>query len=134
MRWRTLGAALALTANMVVSCTCERKQAPPAMDAAPMAEAGPEAGPRLEAGAAALCERLCAARMSLACPRTVPDCPGACAAAITGPCGRQWTGYFECIVGRPLSDHFCDERGQPQVKPGLCMTEQSAVQSCLQGL
>jgi hypothetical protein len=136
MRWRTFAAAAALAANAVLSCTCESK--PPAVGAP--ADAGalevasaPDAGADLGAVDGALCDRICAIRASLGCPRMVGDCVAACRGAIEGACAATWTAYFTCAAARPTTDYFCTDRGQPDLKPGVCTAEHDGVERCLMG-
>jgi hypothetical protein len=145
MRWRTFAASAALAANVVLSCTCESKppavtngdagSAPTSDVAAVVADAAAATADvaALAADAGALCDRVCAIRASLACPRMVGDCVAACRGAVEGGCGVAWTAYFTCAAARPTSDYFCTDRGQPDLTPGICGEEHDAVERCLMG-
>lgn len=83
------------------------------------------------AAPAALCDRLCDARVALACPRDGGDCARTCAEATGGSCGTQWTGYFSCFVDSAPGQRVCSALGQADLAPGVCAEQHGNVQRCL---
>jgi hypothetical protein len=140
MRWRSLAAALALGAQAVLSCTCERQtehlSGGALLDAGVIDDArAPYDGAaplRFEAGTP-VCVRICTVRDTVACARPVGDCAAACATSLDGPCGPAWSAYYDCAAARPTSDYSCNARGQPDLVRGICSDEHAAVERCLFG-
>jgi hypothetical protein len=83
------------------------------------------------AAPAPLCDRLCDARVALACPRDGGDCARTCAEATGGSCGTQWTSYFSCFVDSAPGQRVCSALGQADLAPGVCAEQHGNVQRCL---
>lgn len=109
---------LALALVVAASCRGDGRGANIARDAAAV-------------DAVALCERLCALRDQVACGRALPGCVDACAASLGGPCGAPWALAYRCAIEHGVSDYFCDDRGQPQLKEGACGETFVAVRQCV---
>jgi hypothetical protein len=88
-------------------------------------------GGELAVAPAALCDRLCDARVALACPREGGDCARTCAEATGGSCGTQWTVYFSCFVDSAPGQRVCSALGQADLAPGVCAEQHGNVQRCL---
>jgi hypothetical protein len=88
-------------------------------------------GADLARAAAPLCDRVCDARVALACPRDGGDCARTCADATGGSCGTQWTSYFSCFVDSAPGQRVCSALGQADLAPGVCAEQHGNVQRCL---
>jgi hypothetical protein len=47
-------------------------------------------------------------------------------------CTSQWEGLMNCISPKPSSDFQCDSSNELEPKAGVCITEQSAFDACLE--
>ena len=80
---------------------------------------------------APLCDRVCEARATLACPRATGDCQATCSEAVRGACGSQWATYFRCFADSAPGERVCSARGQPDLAPGVCAQAHGELQRCL---
>jgi hypothetical protein len=103
--------------------------------AAPAPAPAPTASDMLQPADAktrAQCSSICSRSNELHCKHPETCLPNCLAMQAATPCGREFAGFYACLVGQPVAHFECDEEsGVAQIRDGYCDAEQERTVACM---